>query len=141
MREQLDTLGKLAALRQMRVRQMLGRVQYQRNLCQRYRNNISGLSRLGEYVGGAETGLHRLNQQQYKTNLYKMIDLQRRELATAEEHLARLQDDLLRAMRSEKALEQFIDGKADEWNQELARQEQKIQDALASQAWWRNTGT
>ena len=141
MKDQLDTLGKLAAIRQMRVRQMLGRVQYQRNLCQRYRNNISGLSRLSEYMGGAETDLHRLNQQQYKTNLYKMIDLQRRELATAEEHLERLQDDLLRAMRSEKALEQFIDAKADEWNRELARQEQKIQDALASQSWWRDTGT
>ncbi|HTO19661.1 MAG TPA: flagellar export protein FliJ [Pseudomonas sp.] len=141
MKDQLNTLGKLAAIRQMRVRQMLGRVQYQRNLCQRYRNNISGLGRLSEYVGGSETGLHRLNQQQYKTNLYKMIDLQRRELATAEEHLERLQGDLLRAMRSEKALEQFIDGKADEWNRELVRQEQKIQDALASQSWWRGTGT
>ena len=141
MKDQLNTLGKLAAIRQMRVRQMLGRVQYQRNLCQRYRNNISGLGRLSEYVGGAEIGLHRLNQQQYKTNLYKMIDLQRRELATAEEHLERLQNDLLRAMRSEKALEQFIDAKSDEWNRELVRQEQKIQDAMASQSWWRGTGT
>ena len=46
MKQQIETLGRLASLRSHRVRQMLGRVQYQQNLCQRYRNNITGLSRL-----------------------------------------------------------------------------------------------
>lgn len=46
MKEQLDTLGRLASLRATRVQQMLGRVTYQQSLCQRYRNNITGLTRL-----------------------------------------------------------------------------------------------
>ena len=81
------------------------------------------------------------NQQQYKSALHKMLDLQRRELQVAEENLERLQGELLKAMRNEKVLEQFIDGKVDEWQLTLARQEQKIQDGLAAQAWWRGVGT
>ncbi len=40
-------------------------------------------------------------------------------------------------MRSEKVITQFLEGKMGEWQDLLARQEQKIQDGLAAQAWWR----
>ncbi|MNJ52748.1 Flagellar FliJ protein [compost metagenome] len=140
MKDYLSTLSKLSSLRRTRVNELLGRVQYQRNLCQRYRNNITGLGKLCEYQAHGNTALQRDNQQQYKSNLYRMLDLQRRELEVAEQNLARLQGELMKAMRNEKVLEQFIDGKVDEWQLTLARQEQKIQDGLAAQSWWRNAG-
>ncbi|WOC80040.1 flagellar FliJ family protein [Stutzerimonas frequens] len=137
MKQQIETLGRLASLRSHRVRQMLGRVQYQQNLCQRYRNNITGLSRLCGFSVPMSTPLQRDNQQRYKSTLYKMVELQRRELAVAEQALERIQRELLQAMRSEKVVEHVIEGKLQQWQQLLAQQEQKIQDGLAAQAHWR----
>ncbi|HAB84043.1 MAG TPA: flagellar export protein FliJ [Pseudomonas sp.] len=139
MKQQIETLGRLASLRSHRVRQMLGRVQYQQNLCQRYRNNITGLSRLCGFSVPMSTPLQRDNQQRYKVTLYKMVELQRRELAVAEQALERIQRELLQAMRSEKVVEHVIEGKLQQWQQLLAQQEQKIQDGLAAQAHWRAT--
>jgi flagellar export protein FliJ len=138
MKQQIETLGRLASLRSHRVRQMLGRVQYQQNLCQRYRNNITGLSRLCGFSVPMSTPLQRDNQQRYKATLYKMVELQRRELAVAEQALERIQRELLQAMRSEKVVEHMIDDKMQQWQQLLVQQEQKIQDGLAAQSWWRN---
>jgi flagellar export protein FliJ len=138
MKQQIETLSRLASLRGNRVRQMLGQVSYQQNLCQRYRNNITGLSRLCGFSVPMTTPLQRDNQQRYKATLHKMVELQRRELAVAEQALARIQLELLQAMRSEKAVTHVIDAKMEEWQQMLARQEQKIQDGLAAQSWWRN---
>ena len=138
MKQQIETLGRLASVRSHRVRQMLGRVQYQQNLCQRYRNNITGLSRLCGFSVPMSTPLQRDNQQRYKATLYKMVELQRRELAVAEQALERIQRELLQAMRSEKVVEHMIDDKMQQWQQLLAQQEQKIQDGLAAQSWWRN---
>ncbi|MCY1308614.1 flagellar export protein FliJ [compost metagenome] len=137
MKEQIDVLSRLAGLRGVKVREILGRVNYQRNLCQRYRNNIAGLGKLCGFSSPVSTPLQRSNQQQYKLTLHKMLQLQKVELSVAEQTLARIQEELLAAMRSEKLLAQVIDGRLQEWQQLLARQEQKIQDGLASQAWWR----
>jgi len=140
MKEQIEVLSRLASLRGNKVRQMLGRVSYQQNLCQRYRNNITGLGRLCGFSVPMTTPLQRDNQQRYKATLYKMVELQRRELQLAEENLARIQAELLAAMRSEKVVTQVIDTKIAQWQQLLAQQEQKIQDGLAAQAWWRAQG-
>ncbi len=137
MKEQIDVLARLASLRGSKVQEVLGRVHYQRNLCQRYRNNITGLSRLCGFSVPVSTSLQCSNQQQYKATLFKMLELQRRELLVAEEFLGRIQAELLRAMRNEKVITQLIDSKMSQWHDLLARQEQKIQDGLAAQAWWR----
>jgi len=134
MKQQIETLKRLAELRGSRVQQMLGRVQYQQNLCQRYRNNITGLSRLCGFSVPMSTPLQRDNQQRYKATLYKMVELQRRELEVAEQTLERIRRELLQAMRSEKVIEHVIDAKLAQWQQLLARQEQKIQDGLAAQS-------
>ncbi|MDH1264440.1 MULTISPECIES: flagellar FliJ family protein [unclassified Pseudomonas] len=140
MKDQIDVLSRLASLRGSRVQQMLGRVNYQQNLCQRYRNNITGLNRLCGFTVPMTTPLQRDNQQQYKATLHKMVELQRRELQLAEENLARIQAELLAAMRSEKVVMQVIDTKMAQWQAALAQQEQKIQDGLAAQAWMRAQG-
>lgn len=140
MKDQIDVLSRLASLRGSRVQQMLGRVNYQKNLCQRYRNNITGLNRLCGFTVPMTTPLQRDNQQQYKATLHKMVELQRRELQLAEENLARIQAELLAAMRSEKVVMQVIDTKMAQWQAALAQQEQKIQDGLAAQAWMRAQG-
>lgn len=140
MKDQIDVLSRLASLRGSRVQQMLGRVNYQKNLCQRYRNNITGLNRLCGFTVPMTTPLQRDNQQQYKATLHKMVELQRRELQLAEENLARIQAELLAAMRSEKVVMQVIDSKMAQWQAALAQQEQKIQDGLAAQAWMRAQG-
>ncbi len=137
MRQQIETLTRLASLRGNRVKQMLGQVRYQQNLCQRYRNNITGLSLLCGFSVPMSTPLQRDNQQRYKATLYKMVELQRRELAVAEQALARIQQELLQAMRSERVVEHVIDAKMQQWQQQLLAQEQKIQDGLAAQSWWR----
>lgn len=138
MKQQVEVLQRLADLRGSQVRQVLGRVAYQRNLCQRYRNNINGLDRLCGFEVKVDTLLQRSNQQLYKLTLHKMLQLQRRELDVAEQALQRIQDELLATMRSEKAVTQVLGGKLQQWQAQLAQQEQKIQDGLASQAWWRN---
>lgn len=140
MKEQLAVLSRLASLRSTKVQQMLGRVTYQQNLCQRYRNNIIGLNRLCSFTVPMTTPLQRNNQQQYKATLHKMVELQQRELALAEENLARIQVELMAAMRSEKIVAHVIDAKMAEWQQQLNQQEQKIQDGLAAQSWWRAQG-
>jgi Flagellar FliJ protein. len=137
MKQQIEALNRLAGLRGSKVRQLLGQIRYQQSLCQRYRNNIAGLGRLCEFTVPANTPLQRDNQQRYKATLYKMMELQRRELAVAEQALARIQRELQQAMRSERLVQQVIDAKLAEWQQLLARQEQKLQDGLAAQTWWR----
>lgn len=140
MKNQINTLSQLARLRGTVVQQMLGRVTYQQNLCQRYRNNIEGLSRLCSHSVTMSTPLQRENQFRYKGTLHKMIELQRRELEVAEQGLERIRSELLAAMRNEKIIAQVLEGKVQEWQQQLARHEQKIQDGLAAQSWWRARG-
>lgn len=140
MKEQIDVLSRLARLRNNKVQEMLGRVNYQRGLCQRYRNNIAGLSRLCSFTAPMTTPLQRDNQQKYKATLHKMVELQKRELALAEENLAKIQSELLAAMRGEKIVSHVLEGKMAQWQVALAQQEQKIQDGLAAQTWWRAQG-
>jgi len=138
MKQQIEVLSRLANLRSIKVQQMLGRVHYQRNLCQRYRSNIDGLKRLSAGEVQLDTALQRDNQQHYKATLFRMLQMQRRELAVAEETLARIQRELMQAMRHEKIVTHVMEGKLAEWRQQLSRQEQKIQDGMAAQTWWRN---
>lgn len=137
MNAQVEMLTRLAGLRATKVRQLMSQVNYQQNLCQRYRNNITGLGRLCGFAAQVNTPLQRSNQQQYKMTLFKMLELQKRELTTAEQTLTHIQRDLLQAMRNEKVLNHVIDAKLAQWQLELGRQEQKIQDGLAAQSWWR----
>ncbi len=137
MKQQIETLGRLANLRENQVQKVMGQINYQRNLCQRYRNNITGLTRLCSFTQPMTTPLQRDNQQAYKANLHRMLDLQQRELAQAELTLARIQTELISAMRSEKIIAQVLESKMGLWQQQLSQQEQKIQDGLAAQSWWR----
>lgn len=138
MKSRIEVLSRLAEVRGIQVRQVMTRVAYQQNLCQRYRNNIAGLARLCGFSSATTTPLQRHNQQQYKATLHAMTNLQVRELQLAEQTLQRIQDELLALMRQEKVLAHVIEGKVLAWQTELSRQEQKIQDAMASQTWWRN---
>lgn len=138
MKQQIELLSRLASLRNHKVQQILGQVTYQQNLCQRYRNNITGLSRLCSFTVPMTTPLQRTNQNQYKMTLHKMVELQQRELTIAEQNLSRIRDELMAAMRSEKAVTHVIDNKMNQWQQILGQQEQKIQDGLAAQSWMRS---
>lgn len=141
MKEQIDVLSRLARVRNSKVQEMLGRVNYQQGLCQRYRNNIIGLSRLCTVTAPMTTPLQRDNQQKYKATLHKMVELQKRELALAEENLAKIQTELFAAMRNEKIVSHVLEAKMAQWQLTLAQQEQKIQDGLAAQTWWRALGS
>lgn len=138
MKSRINVLNRLAQLRNVQMRQIMGRVSYQQNLCERYRNNIAALKRLCGFTSATTTPLQRHNQQQYKATLHAMTNLQVRELKLAEQTLSRIQDELQHVVRQEKVLAQVIDEKMRIWQATLAQQEQKIQDGLASQAWWRN---
>lgn len=138
MKSRINVLNRLAQLRNVQMRQIMGRVSYQQNLCERYRNNIAALKRLCGFTSATTTPLQRHNQQQYKATLHAMTSLQVRELKLAEQTLSRIQDELQHVVRQEKVLAQVIDEKMRIWQATLAQQEQKIQDGLASQTWWRN---
>ncbi|AOA04969.1 MULTISPECIES: flagellar export protein FliJ [Pseudomonas] len=138
MKERINVLNRLAQLRAVQARQIMGRVTYQQNLCERYRNNIAGLTRLCGFTTATTTPLQRHNQQQYKATLHAMTNLQVRELKLAEQTLKRIQDELQQVVRQEKVLAQVIEDRMRQWLATLAQQEQKIQDGLASQTWWRN---
>ena len=139
MKDRIRVLNRLAGLRALQVRQVMGRVTYQQNLCQRYRNNIAALTRLCDVNSVTSTPLQRHNVQQYKATLHAMNNLQVRELKLAEQNLDRIQQELFAVMPQEKVLAQVIDEKMRVWQASLALQEQKIQDGRASQAWWRNS--
>ena len=138
MKNRINVLNRLAQLRHIQMRQIMGRVSYQQNLCERYRNNITALKRLCGFTSATTTPLQRHNQQQYKATLHAMINLQVRELKLAEQTLKRIQDELQHVVRQEQVLVQVIEDKMRQWQATLAQQEQKIQDGLASQTWWRN---
>lgn len=138
MKERINVLNRLAQLRAVQARQIMGRVTYQQNLCERYRNNIAGLTRLCGFTTATTTPLQRHNQQQFKATLHAMTNLQVRELKLAEQTLKRIQDELQQVVRQEKVLAQVIEDRMRQWLATLAQQEQKIQDGLASQTWWRN---
>ncbi|MFJ3429065.1 flagellar export protein FliJ [Pseudomonas fragi] len=140
MKERINVLNRLAQLRAVQARQIMGRVTYQQNLCERYRINIAGLTRLCGFTTATTTPLQRHNQQQYKATLHAMTNLQVRELKLAEQTLKRIQDELQQVVRQEKVLAQVIEDRMCQWLATLAQQEQKIQDGLASQTWWRNKG-
>ena len=138
MKERINVLNRLAQLRAVQARQIMGRVTYQQNLCERYRINIAGLTSLCGFTTATTTPLQRHNQQQYKATLHAMTNLQVRELKLAEQTLKRIQDELQQVVRQEKVLAQVIEDRMCQWLATLAQQEQKIQDGLASQTWWRN---
>ncbi|RFA30717.1 flagellar export protein FliJ [Alkalilimnicola ehrlichii] len=138
MKEQITLLSKLAHVRGKRVREIEARVVYQRNRCQHYRDNIAGLTRLCNFTAEMRTSMQRHNQQHYKATLHKMMELQQRELAAAENALARLERELQAALRHEKVVTNAVDARRAEWSRTLAKQEQKIQDGLAVQTWWQH---
>lgn len=138
MKARITVLSRLAEIRAIHVRRMLGRVTYQQNLCLRYRSNITSLSRLSGFSSSTTTPLQRNNHQQYKATLHKMINLQLRELTLAESNLSRIRAELMQAMRQEQVVVHLIESKMAQWQRALTVQEQKIQDGLASQCWWRN---
>lgn len=136
MKKPLAALATLRDLRSQQTQQLQQRVNYQRGLCQRYRNNIQGLERLVTYQVPATTTLQRENQHHYRSTLYKMLELQKCELDVAEGGLSRIQQELMQAARDEKVLDHVIQTKLAHWQQYLAKQEQKIQDGLAAQGFW-----
>ena len=96
------------------------------------------LNRLCGFEACLDTPVQRHNHQQYKATLHAMINLQVRELALAEATLQRIGEQLRVAMRSERVLRDALNGKWQEWQALLARQEQRLQDGLGAQVWWRN---
>ena len=91
------------------------------------------------YESGAVDFLHKpLDIHAVKSKVNVFVDLFRQSKAMKLQVEALEQRELLQAMRSEKVVEHMIDDKMQQWQQLLAQQEQKIQDGLAAQSWWRN---
>lgn len=137
MKSSIAAFSRLADLRASQVRQVLRRVHYQQQLCQRYRDNLVALDRLCRFETTIATTVQRHNHQQYKATLHGMMTLQAADLAQAERGLASLREEMLQAMCSEKSVVQALAGKLQQWHTLLARQEQKLQDAMGAQAGWR----
>lgn len=137
MKDEIELLGRLERVRATKADEHRSRVAAQHARCEMYRDNIQRLERLCEFTADMTTAVQRDNQQHYKATLHKMLAMQRRELAAAENALERLQTELYAALRKEKIVTHAIETRRTEYSRELARHEQRLQDGLAAQSWWR----
>lgn len=78
-----------------------------------------------------------LNCGDYKQAVMRLADNQRDEVQRHDADLQLAQVELTRAVQRHEALTRVLDGKLRVLQREEARGEQKRQDELATQSWWR----
>lgn len=138
----VNTLRVLEQLRQMRersVNELTAQVARQKQLCQRYLNNINSLNALCHDAPVQTQGaLERMNQTHYKANIQRVIAWQEQEQALAEMRARELQADLTEQACREKTVDLVLAQQREALAKARGAQEQKNTDGLALQSWLRN---
>lgn len=137
MKQRIESLDRLALLRAGKVREVQARLARQVDLYRRCHANIEALEQLAGAPSSGASPLERDNAQRYKHTLHRALAWQRRELDTYEQAMARLRGELQQARFDELRLAHVRDDQLAQWHQLQARQEQRQQDAMATQCWWR----
>lgn len=138
----VNTIGVLEQLRQMRertVNELTGQLARQKQLCQRYMNNINSLNALC-HVGLLQNqgAVQRMNQTHYKANIQRVIAWQEQEQALADMRARELQADLTVEACREKTVDLVLLQQREALAKARGAQEQKNTDGLALQSWLRN---
>jgi flagellar export protein FliJ len=135
----ISTLEQLHRMRSRVVDELSLKLATQKQLCQRFENNISALHSLAEGLSVQTDTIAAMmfNQASYKRNIQRVIDWQKQEQALADIEARSIQGNLLSESRREKSLGLVLDDKRAERQREQDRREQKATDAVSAQCWLR----
>lgn len=139
MDQTIKTLQLLKQMRNRSVSELTGQLSQQKQLCQRYQNNIDALTSLneGSQIQSGDTAALMHNQSHYKTHLRHLINWQQQEFAMADKQAQTLQTNLVKEACREKTVELVLEDQQAEIATEHERQQQKITDAMSTQCWLR----
>lgn len=135
----LSTLEQLHRMRARAVDDLSRKLASQKQLCQRFENNIDALHRLANGIPTPTDTSAALmfNQASYKRNIQRVIDWQKQEQALADIEARSIQGNLLSEAKREKSLGMVLDDKRAERQRDRDRREQKMTDAVSAQCWQR----
>lgn len=135
----MQSLSRLVALREQEVDRLTADVAAKQALRERYLGNLERLERLCESTGasGALPPVLSMNCAAYKQAVMQLAASHRQDLALHEADMAVAQQALLAASRRHEVLDQVLVRQQDRRRQAQQTQEQKRQDELATQVWWR----
>jgi flagellar export protein FliJ len=138
------TLQQLQQLRQRALSQAISQLAQQKQLCQRYQNNIDALTALTDFsltpvIGTApQSGaLQMANSAHYKRYIQRVIDWQKQEQTLADIEASKLQVQLQQQACREKTVAVVLDQQQQRLQIAQGRYEQKATDDLAAQRWQR----
>ncbi|QKJ85614.1 flagellar export protein FliJ [Paramixta manurensis] len=135
----INVLERLRQMREREVNELTGQLARQRQLCQRYHNNITALNNLcHQGLPEQEGAVQLMNQSRYKTNIQRVIAWQEQEQALADLKAQRLRQDLTQQACREKTVDVVLQQQREALARARAGREQKATDGLALQSWLRN---
>ncbi|QGU88530.1 flagellar export protein FliJ [Erwinia sorbitola] len=136
--ESLRVLETLHQMRQRAVEETSGKLSRQKQLCQRYHNNIEALNALSDSSREISAGAAQMNNQaNFKANIQRVIDWQKQEQALAAIEQAAIQRELAEQASREMTINVVINQQKALLREALDRAQQKITDAQAMQSWMR----
>ncbi|MBL8265471.1 flagellar FliJ family protein [Steroidobacter sp.] len=138
-RQRLRSLGRLVDLQSREVYRLTADVAEKRVTRERYVRNLTKLETLRD-SSGPVAGLPALslNRAGYKQAMMRMVATHRLDLSLHDSQLALTQRELIDAARRHEALGQVLQREHSNVLHVTKVQEQKQQDEMASQVWWRN---
>ncbi|AKJ30366.1 flagellar export protein FliJ [Caldimonas brevitalea] len=135
----VHSLNRLIELREREVERLNVEVANKRAVGDRYRRSLERMTALCE-GSGASAALPpalSLNCGNYKQAMLGMVDLHRQDLALHEADMAVSQRALDAAARKQEVFQQLLARRQAQLLREHESREQKRQDELATQVWWR----
>lgn len=140
MSETIKTLQRLKQMRRRAVSQLTTELAKQKQLCNRYEQNIQALTSLNNESAtkGHTNAILMSNGSNYKSHIQKIIDWQKQEYVLADKTAQTMQQDLVKQACREKTVDLVLQEQQSTMKLELERQQQKITDGLSAQAWLRN---
>ncbi|HEN3568287.1 TPA: flagellar export protein FliJ [Yersinia enterocolitica] len=134
----MNTLQRLQQLRQRELNQATSQLAQQKQLCQRYQNNINALGALTHFALMPVAGAALMtNSASYKRNIQRVIDWQKQEQVLANIEAGKLQTHLQQQACREKIVAVVLEQQQQQLQVAQGRREQKITDGLAAQCWQR----
>lgn len=140
MSETIATLQRLKQMRQRAVAQLTTELARQKQLCQRYQQNIQALTSLNSesIVSSGTNAILMGNSSSYKSHIQKVIDWQKQEHALADKTAQGMQQDLVKQACREKTVDLVLQDNLSTQRLERDRRQQKVTDGMSAQAWLRN---
>lgn len=142
----IKTLQQLQQLRKQALNQSSSQLAQQKQLCQRYQNNINALITLAHLSltltkdGATKVAAPQMvNNARYKSHIQRVIDWQEQEHILAKIEASKLQLQLQQQALQEKTVAVVLEQQQELRQLARGRSEQKATDAQAVQTWLRRT--